>query len=226
MLSVAGAAAGEDAGKVACPVSEQRHSLTVDGGEDQLADLSVGNGLESVGIDNLYYVVVLPYMEAVLLFTFECYSRAAHLGHSEGVVGLDAQHILNTFASVFGVGLGADDKGVELDILFGVDTLLEHNIMQAGCIGGDGVYHCGTEIRKELQLTQCVSCSRGDGEHSEAFRPILESQSSGKHSITRSVLEYVTGATAYHPQTACDGIGPLLQIFLGMEDNGRVAGGA
>ena len=91
-------------------VAQQRHGFAVDGGEHQLAHFSVGNGLQRVRIDDFHDVVVLPDVHSVLLFALEGHARAAHFRHSEGVVCLDAQHLLDALAGVLAVGLGADDQ--------------------------------------------------------------------------------------------------------------------
>ena len=83
---------------------------------------------------------------------------------------------------------------------------------------------CGSEIGHELNLTQRVSGSGWNGEHTQSFRTILESQSASEHAISTGILEHVVGTQSHHPQIAGNLVGPLIQVVLRVQNHGGVTG--
>ena len=164
--------------------------------------------------DDLDDVVVLPDVHAVLLGALEGDAGAAHLRHAEGVVGLDAEHVLDALARVLGVRLGADHEGAELGVLARVDALLAHHLIQACGIGRDGVHDGGAEV------------GGGDGQHADLLGAVLEAEAAGEHPVAGGVLEHVFRTAAHHPQAAGYGVGPFFQVLLRMQDDGGITGGA
>ena len=162
-------------------------------------------------------------MHAVLLRALESHARSAHLRHAEGVVGLDAQHLLDAAAGVLAVRLGADDQRPQFRVPARVDALLAHHLIQPAGVGRDGVHHGRAEIREELQLTERVARCRRDGQHPELLGPVLEAQAAGKHPVSGRVLEHVVRPAAHHPQAARHGLRPLVQVPRRMQDDRRVA---
>ena len=165
-------------------------------------------------------------MHAVLLGALEGDAGAAHLRHAEGVVGLDAEHVLDALARVLGMRLGADHEGAELGVLPGVDALLTHHFIQTGRVRRDGVHDGGAEVREELELAQGVAGGGGDGQHADLLGAVLEAEAAGEHPVAGSILEHVLRAAAHHPQAAGDGIGPFFQVLLRMQDDGGIPGSA
>ena len=147
--------------------------------------------------------------------------------HEFGVAVLDgAQRGEFALAGIFGVWFRTDHEGAELGVAARVDASLAHHLIDAGGVGRYGVYHGGAEVGEELELAQGVArCSR-DCKHAELLGSVLEAESSGEHSVTGSILEDIFRTASDHPEAACNGVGPLLEILLGVEDHGRVAGGA
>ena len=165
MITSTGTATAKDTRQVTGAIAQQRHGFTTQGGENELADFTVGYGFQGLGVDNLDDVVVLPEVQTVLFSTFEAYARTAHLTHAEGVVGLDTQHLLDTLALFFRMGLSTDGQHLELGVASWVDTLLLHNLIQAGDVAGDSMDGRCSKVFDELDLTQGVTCSSRDGEH-------------------------------------------------------------
>ena len=123
-------------------------------------------------------------MHAVLILTLESYTRTVHLSHSERVVGLDAQHALNTTTLLFGMGLGTNTQSAELGGT-GVYPLLLEYLCQTNGVRRNGVEAGGSEVLDELDLAlRVTSCCR-NGHSTEPFGTVLETKSTGKHSITR-----------------------------------------
>ena len=165
-------------------------------------------------------------MHAVLLGALEGNAGAAHLRHAEGVVSLDAEHVLDALARILGVRLGTDHEGAELGVLAGIDSLFAHDFIQTGRIGRDGVHHGGAEVREKLELAEGVSSRGRDGQHAHLLSTVLKAKAAGEHPVAGGVLEHVLRAAAHHPQAAGDRIGPFIQILLRMQDDRGIAGGA
>ena len=89
----------------------------VDGGEDQLALAAVGQDLAGVGVDDLGDEVVLTEVHAVLLGALVGHAGAGKLGQAINIIGLDAQLALDVAAHLLRPGLGAEDAGLELDLI-------------------------------------------------------------------------------------------------------------
>ena len=132
MVAPAGTRAAKHAGEVAGAVAQQRHGLAAQRGEHQLANLAVGHGLQCLGVNNLNDIIVLPEVQAVLLGALEAYAGAAHLAHTEGVVGLYPQHVLNTLALLLAVRLCTDGEHLQFSVAARIDALLLHHLVEAG----------------------------------------------------------------------------------------------
>ena len=99
----------DDACEVSCAVTQYRHHRAVERGEHHFAVFAVGNGLKCVWVDYLHDIVVFPQVHAVLPLALEGDARAVHLGHSETVVCLYAEHPFNAAALLVGVRLGSNE---------------------------------------------------------------------------------------------------------------------
>lgn len=110
-------------------------------------------------------------MQAVLFLTFKSHTGTAHFGHSEGVVGLDAQHLLDAAALFVGMGFGSDDQGTQAGIPAGIDAHFFHHFIQASGIARNGMQGRCAEIGDELDLPFGVSGSSRNGEHAQRSAP-------------------------------------------------------
>ena len=198
---------GNDTGEVTRTVAEDRHHGTVERGEHHLTDLSVGNGLQGVRINDLQDVVVLPQVHAILLLALKGHARSVHLGHTERVVGFHAQESLDATALLIGMGLGTDKQGAELRGAR-IDTLLLEHLGQTHCIRGDSVQTGGTEILDEHDLSLGVTGSSGHRGGSQLLGSILEAQSAGEHTVAGGVLENIRVAASHHVHVTGDHVGP------------------
>ena len=124
-------------------------------------------------------------MQSVLFLAFESHSGAAHLRHTEGIISLDTQHLFNTATLFFRMRFGTDNQSMQLGIPFRVNPHLFHHLIQSAGIAGNSMQGRGSEIGDELDLSLGVSCSRRHRKHAQPLGTVLESQSAGKHTITR-----------------------------------------
>ena len=81
----------------------------------------------------------------------------------------------------------------------------------------------GAEVGHELYLSERVARSGRNGEHANALGTILETESSGEHSVARRVLEHVVGAQSNHPEVASHLVSPFVEVFLRVEYHSRIA---
>ena len=124
---------------VAGAIAQQGEGLLGDGGEDQLALGAVGQDLAGVGVDDLGDEVVLIDVHAVLLGALVGDAGAGKLGQAINIIGLDAQLALDVAAHLLGPGLGAEDAGLELDLIPQaalVDALGQDKRRKRGCSRG------------------------------------------------------------------------------------------
>ena len=162
-------------------------------------------------------------MESVLLLALKGHTRAAHLRHSKRVVCLHSHHLLYPAALLLRMGLGTNDKGLELCIPARIYPQLLHHLVNAGNITWNGMKCSCPKICNELQLSLGISRSSRNCHHPKPLRTILESQSTCKHSVSRRVLEYIPRTQSHHMEASCNRIGPLIQIFLCMYDYRRIS---
>ena len=134
-------------------------------------------------VDDLDDNIILPDVKAVLLLAFERDTGTVHLRHTETVVGLDAQELLDALTLLLRVWLGTDADGVQLRVLAGIDTHLIHDLRQSGRVAWDDVQAGRTEISDEFDLPFGVSRRRRNGQRAEPLRSVLEAQSTGKHAV-------------------------------------------
>ena len=222
VVAAAGTGASQDTGKVACTVPDQRHGFATDRCENEFSNLAIGNRLQRLGIHNLDDIVVLPEVQAILLLAFEADTGSTHLRHTERVVGLHAQHVLDTLALFLRMRLSSDGKHLELGIFPWIDALLLHNFVKTCHITWHRMKCCGSEIADELDLTKRIACCRRNGQHSQALGSILEAQSTREHTISRRILEDVVWTQAHHPKVTGYLVCPLVQVVLRVEDYGRI----
>ena len=102
------ALAWEQTGEVAGAIAQQRHGLTIDSGQHQLAQFAIGHGFQRHWVDNLNDEIILPDVKSVLFRTLEGHTWSHHLGDTIRVVGLHAQLLLDALALFFAVGLGSN----------------------------------------------------------------------------------------------------------------------
>ena len=102
--------ARQQPGQVAGAVADDRHRLLGQRGEDQLAELAVGQHLAGDRVDDLGVEVVLPDVQAVLgLDALLGDAGAHHLGQSVDVGRVDAGPGLDLGPHLVGPRLGAED---------------------------------------------------------------------------------------------------------------------
>ena len=130
MIASARTCSAKHPGEVAGTVAQQGHCLAAEACQHQFAHLSVGHGLQGLGVDNLHYVVVLPEVQTVLLLTLETHTRTAHLRHAKGVVGLHAHHLLYASALLLGMRLGTNGQNLQFGIAARVHTHALHHLVQ------------------------------------------------------------------------------------------------
>ena len=212
----------QHAREVTGTIAQQGHSFATQGGQHQLANLAVGHGFQCLGVHNLYNIIIFPEMQAVLFGTFEAHARTAHLAHSKAVVGLHTHHFLNAPALFLGVRFCADSQHLEFRVFARIYSLFLHHLVQAGDVTGNCMYGGSTEVLDELYLPQGVTCCGRHGEHPQFLGSILESQTASEHSVAGGILEDIIGTQAYHPQISGHLVCPLVQVLLGMENDGGV----
>ena len=102
MGSAAGAGLIIELSDILGAVSEHRHTLTGQGGDDQLADFTLAEALAGIGVDDLGQEVILRKMHTVARFTVAGNTGAAQLGHAVVVGYADVEVVLDLLTHGYG----------------------------------------------------------------------------------------------------------------------------
>ena len=86
---------GHDGRAVPRAVTDQRHGLFAERGEDQFAFLPIGEQISAQRIDDFGVQVVLEDMQPVLMAAFGAHAGSDHLGQAVEIVGFDSRRIFN-----------------------------------------------------------------------------------------------------------------------------------
>ena len=100
-------------------------------------------------------------MKTVLFRTFECYSRTVHFRHTETVVSLYTQQLLDTFPLFFRVRFGSDTYGMEFGVAAWINSHLVHHFRQTGSVTGNDMEASRTKVGNELDLPFGISAAAG-----------------------------------------------------------------
>ena len=106
--------AGQQAGKVAGAVADDREGLLGQRGENQLAPRAFGQRRAGIGIDDLGVEVILPDVQPVLgLHAFHRHARTDHLREAVDVDRMHVESRLDLLPHGIGPGFRAEDADLE-----------------------------------------------------------------------------------------------------------------
>ena len=165
-------------------------------------------------------------MQAVLLGAFEGDAGAVHLGEAEGVVRLDAEHLLDAPPVLVGMRLGADHQRVQLRVLARIEAFFPEHVVQTPEIARDRVRDGRAEVAHQLDLAQAVAGAGGNAQATELLDAVLEAQPAGEQAVAADVLEDVGVAHAGGEQRARHQVRPAREVVPVVIDHRRVAGRA
>ena len=108
---------------------------------------------------------------------------------------------------------GSDDEGFQGGAC-GVQSFFLKDFCQAYGVAGNGMQGGGFEIVDEFYLPFAVACGGWYGECSQTFGSVLESEATGKHTVTGTVLKYIRFADAYHVEATGNEVCPGVEVVL------------
>ena len=126
------------------PVANQGCALLMQGGDDQLADLSVRYILPGLGIHHLKVQIIRPYMHAAGVVAADADAGTVYLGQTVNVIQLYPQFVGDPVPHLFTPAFGADDALAQVDPV--PDAPLCDFLCQQQRIGGGGAQHGGFHI--------------------------------------------------------------------------------
>ena len=206
-------------------VAEEREGLLVHGGEHQLALLSLGEYLSGIGVNDLRDEVVLVDVHSLLRGALEGDARPAELREAVDIVGLDAQGGFDVPAHLLAPGLGAEDTGLQRDIL-GLIAHFPHPLPQESGIAGGAAENGGLQIHNEHNLTVGVAGAGGDGEAAHLVAAAVETGAAGEQTVAIGHLADVLFCAAGGHDGPGAAFLPQVDIGLGVEGHHALSGGA
>ena len=218
--------ARQQAGEIAGAVADDRHGFLDQGGEDQLAFLAVGQGLEAFHIDDLRVEVILPDGGAVLgLDAFLGHAGADDLGQAVDVHGVDAETRLDFLAHGIGPGLGAEDADAQRTGR-GIDALALEFVGDVEAVGGRHHDDVGLEVADQLNLLLGLAAGHRDYRAAEPLGAVVSAQPSGEQAVAVGHMHLVAGRAAGGADRTRHDVGPAVDVALGIADHGGLSGGA
>ena len=225
MGAAAGAGLGIEHADVAGAVTHQGEGFFIQAGEHQLALGAVGQLLAGVRVDDLHQEVVLVHVHAVLVFAFEGHAGAAHFREAVDVVGLDAHGVLDVLAHLLGPGLGAEDAGLQRDLVRRVAGLLQ-GFAQVSRVGRGAAEDGGLHVQHELELALGVAGAHGQGQAARFMGAAVQAQAAGEQAVAVADLAHIVGGAAGRHDGPGAAVVPQVHVVLGVIDHHPAAGGA
>ena len=205
-------------------VAEQGEGLLGDGSEHQLALAALGEDLSGVRVDDLGDEVVLVDVHARLLAALKGHARAAGLREAVDVIGLDAQLLLNVPAHLLAPGLGAEDAGLQLDLV--PQAPLLDALRQVGGVGGGAAEDGGAQVHHELELPVGVAAGHGQGQAAHLMAAAVEAGTAGEQAVAVADMAHILVGAAGSDDGPGAAVLPQVDVVLGVEGHHPLAGGA
>ena len=140
---------------VARTVADHREGFLRDAREDQLSLFAVGQHFARLRVDYLGNEVVLVDVHARLLAALIRDAGARQFREAVYIIRLYVKFCLDVAAHLLAPGLGAEDAGLELELVH--LAALRDGLGQIGRVGGGAAEDGGAQVLKELDLTVRVA---------------------------------------------------------------------
>ena len=206
------------------PVPDERRAFLDERRDDDLAGLTVWDGFQGHGIDDLDIKEVVPVMHAGVVLAVDADAGTVDLGQAVDVVEFDAEFFGDAFAHRLAPALGTDDTFLQVDLV--LDAALFDLLGEEQGIGGCGAEDGGLHVDHHLELFVGVAGTHGDGHGAEFFRACLEADARGPQTVTGSDVDAVFLRDAGGLIAAGEHGGPVIHVFCRVGDDDRKAGGA
>ena len=207
-------------------VADDRHRLAREGGDDDLAVLTVRDGLARHGVDDLGDVLVVPLVQAAVeLAVLAGGADATGLRHAVDVEALDVQALLDALAELVRERLGPEDAHAQgRDVVVARLLRVEH-LDDARHVGDNRTEPLHAEIAHELDLAHRVAARGGHAEEPGLAAAVVAAETTVEETERRHDLERVARLEAGHREAAGHAVGPLVQVVLRVgHDDGRARG--
>ena len=191
----------------------------------QFADVTLGQRLQRLGIDDLGQVVVFVDVHAGLGEALERDAGAAHLGEAVDVECVDAETGLDLHAHLVGPRFGAVIADPHRQV-FGTQAAVAGRLGQVERVRRRARDRRDAEVAHELELA--VGVAAGDRQHggAEPFAAVVQAEAAGEQAVAVGVLQHVARLHAAGRQGARDQIGPQVDVGGDVADRRRITGRA
>ena len=161
--------------------------------------------------------------KSYLTFAMYYYLRELE-GFDVNIIGLDAQLALDVAAHLLGPGLGAEDAGLELDLI--PQAALVDALGQESGVRGGAAEDGGAEVTHELDLSVRVAGGHGQGQAADLVGAAVQARAAGEEAVAIGNLNDVVRAAARGGDAARHQLRPHVHIVLRIAGDDGAAGGA
>ena len=147
------------------------------------------------------------------------------LGGSVDVVGLDAHLVVDELAHALGPGLGSEQSLAELGVVLDADAHGVGDVVEVDQVGRGARDGGDAEVLDELDLPLGVAGAGGQDGRPDLLAAVVGAEAAGEQAVAVGDLEDVPGSDADGGHGAGEGLGPVVQVVLGVSDQRGLPGG-
>ena len=206
------------------PIPDEGRALLDERRDDDLAGLTVRDGFQRDRVDDLDVEEVVPVVHAGVVLAVDADAGTVDLGEAVDVVEFDAEFFRDALSHGFAPALGTDDTFLQVDLV--LDAALFDLLGEEQGIGGRGAEDGGLHVDHHLELFVGVAGAHGDGHGAEFLRTGLETDAGGPETVAGRDVDAVFARDAGGLVAAGEHGGPVIDVFAGVGDDDRKAGGA
>ena len=170
--------------------------------------------------------MVFPDMRAVLAVqAFHGHPRPDHFRQAVNIERVDHEGVFQFAAHLPGPGFGPEDADPQRGFL-GVHALAPHFIADVEHVRGRHHDEVGLEVVDQPDLFFGLAAGHRDHNTAQLFRPVMRAQAAGEQAIAIGDMRLMAGPPARGVDGARHDVRPGCNIFPGIADHRRLAGGA
>ncbi len=169
--------------------------------------------------------MVLEDVQAVLFAAGRTHARADDFRQAVNVIGFDVRLGFDAFAHFLCPGFRAENTGLERQRPQ-VNAHLRRTLKYAQEITGGTAQGGRAKILHQHDLPVRIAARDRDDRGAQRLRTVMRAQTAGEQTITISILNNVAPLKTAGRESADHHACPHAQVFLGIGDYNRLAGGA
>ncbi|OPY40818.1 MAG: hypothetical protein A4E42_02042 [Methanoregulaceae archaeon PtaU1.Bin222] len=206
------------------PVPDQGKRLFLKHGDHHLPTLTGRKRFEGLGVQDLDICEISPDMETFLLGTFAEHGPG-EFARPVDIICPDTKPVLNPLPHLFGPWFSTKDTRPEQGVLLDAESHLFRNFAHVQEIGRSAGNRGGLEILHQFDLSLCVTYAGGKNSCPDTLSPVMQAEAAGKEPVPITDLHHIAASKSARDQTTGERDSPVLEVPLGVPDNGGFSGG-